>query len=124
MSIAVTRAAVEMEERAEDLSPYEVISLLFDGALERIDQAQVSLSTGQPTETDALITKVVGIVNGLRNSLDLEKGGEIAENLDNLYEYMDGRLKLAHEDRSGEILQETGKLLAELRDGWEGMSVA
>ncbi len=124
MSIAVTRAAVEMEERAEDLSPYEVISLLFDGALERIDQAQVSLSSGQPTETDALITKVVGIVNGLRCSLDLEKGGEIAENLNNLYEYMDGRLKLAHEDSSGEILQETGKLLAELRDGWEGMSVA
>ena len=124
MSIAITRAAVEMEERAENISPYEVISLLFDGALERIDQAQASLSSGESVETDVLITKAAGIVNGLRSSLDLEKGGEIAQNLDDLYEYMDGRLQDAHKDTSGEILQETGKLLGELRDGWEGMSVA
>jgi len=124
MSIAVTRAAIEMEERAEEISPYEVISLLFDGALERIEQAQVSLTEGDEKEADLLINKVVGIVNGLRGSLDLDNGGDIAANLDTLYTYINGRLQEVPKHNSGEILAETSQLLSEVRDGWDGMSVA
>jgi len=124
MSIAVTRAAIEMEERSEEISPYEVISLLLDGALERIDQAKQSLSCGETEATGILIDKAVGIVNGLRGSLDMEKGGEIAQNLDGLYEYINNRLCEAEVDTGSAILLEAGKLLSEVKNGWDDMAAA
>ena len=120
-AIQYTRAAVEMEERAEDITPYEVITLLFDGALERVEQAKLSLDCGNENEAGILLGKIVGIINGLRESLDLEKGGDIAANLMELYDYMIARLSEAEADTGKAILTETGGLLADLKESWIGV---
>ncbi len=120
-SIEYTRAAVEMEERADDITPYEVINLMFDGALERVEQAKLSLDCGKEEEAGVLLSKIVGIINGLRESLDLEKGGEIAANLKQLYDYMIARLSEAEADTGKAILSETGGLLADLKESWAGV---
>lgn len=122
MAIAVTSAAVEMEQRSDDITPYEVIGLLLDGALERVSQAKTTLAKGNTEEAGQLMARVVDIVNGLRGSLDFERGGELATNLDGLYDYIVGRLCEAEAENGGEILTETDQLLAEVKSGWDGIA--
>ncbi len=123
MSISYTRAAVEMEERVDSITPHEVITLMLDGALERIEQAKLALDSGLEEEAGILLGKIVGIVNGLRGSLDLERGGEIAVNLQDLYDYIISRLSEAEVDTGKAILSETAGLLSELKAGWDGISI-
>lgn len=122
MPIAATNAALVMEERSDELTPYEVITLLLDGALERVEQARLTLECGDSETAGAIMAKAVGIVNGLRASLDLQKGGEIASNLDALYEYIAKRLCEAEEDTGGAILTEAQQLLGEVKSGWDGIA--
>lgn len=122
MAISQTRAAVALQERSEEVSPYEVITLLLDGALERVDQAKDTLASGDVEQAGELMTRLVGIVNGLRGSLDFDKGGEVAVNLDNLYGYITDRLCVAEEDTGDAILLEAGQLLNQVKSGWDGIA--
>lgn len=124
MAIAVTRAAIEMEQRSDSVSPYEVIALLLDGALERVCQAKQTLAKGNTEEAGELMTRVIDIINGLRGSLDFEQGGELAENLDSLYGYIIQRLCDAEAETGDDILSETTKLLSEVKSGWDGIAAA
>src|SRR5690606_27077331 len=68
-----------------------------------------------------LISKTIEIVGGLRGFLDMEKGGEIAEQLENLYEYMERRLLQANLKNDVEILDEVAGLIREVKEGWDGI---
>jgi len=122
MSISVTRAAIEMEQRSDELSPYDVIALLLDGALERVEQAKATLAAGNTVEAGELMGRIVGIINGLRGSLDFEKGGEIAVTLDNLYDYINTRLCAAEAETGNDILIEADALLNQVKSGWDGIA--
>lgn len=108
---------------AEAISPYQVISLLLDGALERIDQSISSIDEGEIDEAAVLIQKTIGIVGGLRDSLDLDEGGDIANNLDALYEYIVTKLNAISQNETPLlVLYEVKNLLAEVYDGWNGIA--
>ncbi len=121
MSIAVTQAAVTMEDVGEELTPHQVIQLLLDGALERLDQAALQLRCGREQEAGKLMGKAIGIINGLRESLDFDRGGEMAVKLDTLYDYLIRRLSEAEVDTGEFVLAESCKLLGELKAGWDDM---
>lgn len=107
---------------AGDITPYQVISLLLDGALERVDEAISRLDEGDIDEAAVLVQKTIGIVGGLRESLDLEQGGEIATNLDSLYEYIVGKLDaIAQQTSAIATLEEVRNLLSEVYSGWQGI---
>lgn len=106
------------------MSPYQVITLLLDGALDRIDQAISHISAGDMDDAAILVQKAVGIVGGLRESLNLNQGGEIADNLDALYEYITVRLETITTDSPLETLAEVKNLLQEVHDGWSGISTS
>jgi flagellar protein FliS len=63
----------------------------------------------------------MNIIQGLRTSLDAEKGGDIAANLDSLYEYMGRRLLEANMNNDTAILDEVNTLLSEIKLGWDGI---
>lgn len=120
MSLAQTKAATIMQDSSEELTSHQVISLLMDGALERVCQAKESLESGNKSDADVLVAKLVGIINGLRGSLNLEAGGDIAVNLEALYSYMVERLaETKGEDLTA--LAEIHKLMGELKEGWDGI---
>lgn len=121
-SMTPTKAAIELEKQAAEISPHKLIQLMLEGAIERIDQAKQTLSEGQEEETGHLIGKAVGIVDGLKGSLDHEQGGEIATHLDNLYGYINNRLCEAEVETGDEILTEAGQLLTEVKSGWQGIT--
>lgn len=101
-------------------SPHKLITMLFDGALVAIAMGQKYMKSGDIKNKGESITKAILIIeSGLRASLNKNVGGEIALNLDALYEYMSRRLFSANIENSQEILDEVHGLLDGLREAWE-----
>jgi len=103
-------------------SPHKLITMLFDGALVAIAMSSKYMKAGDIKNKGESITKAILIIeSGLRASLNKSVGGEIALNLDALYEYMARRLFTANVENSAEILEEVHGLLDGLRDAWESI---
>lgn len=118
MGVQQTQAAISMANAGDTISPHQVISLLLEGALERIEQAKVSLQNSDQDNFDLLVLKTIGILNGLRASLNFEQGGEIATNLDALYDYVAAQLQASpNQDK----LLEASALLGQVKSGWDGI---
>ena len=109
-----------MGEHAQvsDASPHQLIQMMIDGAVARVAGAKGALVAGESAAKGELIGKAIGLVEGLRISLDLEQGGELAANLLALYDYMGRRLLEANLRNDGVILDEVASLLRELQTGW------
>lgn len=122
IAMTPTKAALELEQQAESISPHKLIELMFEGAIERIEQAKSTLSAGQEEQTGQLIGKVVNIVDGLKGSLDHDGGGDIASGLDTLYSYINERLNAAEMDTGNDILNEAEQLLKEVKSGWNAIA--
>ena len=95
--------------------PHRLIVMLMDGALERISTARGCMQRKEAAEKARLVNRAVSIIGELRSSLDLSKGGQIAANLAELYDYMCRRLLLADKP---EMLDEVSTLLHEIRSAW------
>ena len=121
MAILQTKAAAELERSAATISSHRVISLLMDGALERVQQARECVEQGKDREKQLLVEKIIAIINGLRSSLNLNEGGDIAINLDSLYDYMLARISSADDDNEALIFSEVSKLIEELKSGWDAI---
>lgn len=115
-------AKVGLETGIGAASPHKLIVMLYDGALTAIGSAQVHMKAGNIPEKGRLISKAIQIVeNGLRASLDREAGGQIAQGLDSLYEYMAHRLLMANLNNQPELLEEVHGLLSDLRETWNAI---
>ncbi|MFU6403861.1 flagellar export chaperone FliS [Pseudomonas paraeruginosa] len=113
---------VSIEAQVSDASPHRLIQLLMQGGLERLAQARGAMERGQFSEKGILIGKAIGIIGGLREALDSQHGGELAGNLDRLYEYMIARLVEANTSNDASLLDEVSALLLEVKSGWDGIS--
>ncbi|WP_085248172.1 flagellar export chaperone FliS [Gilliamella mensalis] len=110
---------VNLETRISQASPHQLIVLLFDGALNAIKLARLYIQKGNIVGKGNAISKAINIVdNGLKSCLDLEKGGEIAENLDRLYQYISQQLVLANLHNDQEKLQTCFDLLNNIAESW------
>lgn len=113
-----TYATVEVETSVNSANPLELIVLLYDGAINNINGAEQSLLSENYATKGRLINRTLAILDGLRDALDFEQGGEIAQNLYDLYEYMKERLTLANLKNDLDIFDEVRNLLTELRNAW------
>ncbi len=111
-------AQVGIHTGVEGASPHRLILMLLDGALGRIAAARGAMERKDIPEKCRLIGKAMDIVMGLQGSLDKERGGELAERLDALYEYMLKRLLEANLRNQSDILDEVSNLLGEIKEGW------
>ena len=103
-------------------SPHKLIAMLFDGALLSIAQARVHLRIGDIPVRGKAISKAIAIIDeGLKISIDLEAGGELAQNLRGLYEYMSHRLLEANLKADDAMLAEVEGLLKELKSAWDAI---
>lgn len=111
--------SIELQTRIETASPHELIHLLLQGARSHIATAQGHIQRKQISEKGEHIGKTISIIEGLRVSLDHENGGEIATNLDRLYEYIQNILLKANLDNDIELLAQANSLLAEIHQAWQ-----
>lgn len=111
------RVGVDSAVTAAD--PHRLVSMLFDGALEAIRQAQAHLAAGRVAEKGQALGKAVRILEeGLKASLDVDSGGALARQLAALYDYATLRLLQANLRNDGAALAEVSSLLEGLRDAW------
>jgi flagellar protein FliS len=113
---------VGVRSEVHEASPHRLIQMLMDGGLNRIAQARGAMMRGQLAEKGKLIGKTLRIVGGLRGSLDLENGGELAQRLDALYGYMSRRLLEANRQNDEHLLEEVANLLRCIKEGWDGIA--
>ncbi len=109
---------LDVQTAVADATPHQLIELMFDGARDRLNQALGYLDRGDVEGRNRSVNSVVDIVSGLQASLDHEEGGEIAANLESLYDYMQRRLYRANTDNDPEALKEVLDLLETLRSAW------
>ncbi len=114
--------SLNLHAQVSEASPHQLVQLMLDGALARIAAARGSLDAGELGRKGELIGKAIGLVEGLRVALDVEKGGELAGNLHDLYEYIGRRLLEANLHNDASILEESANLLREIRDGWASIA--
>lgn len=115
-------AQVGNEASITDANPHTLIKLLLDGALERIAVAKGNLQRGEVGQKCTAISKAITIVEGLRAALDMGKGGDIARNLDELYEYLGQGLMEANLRNDVTKLEEVAKLLSDIRSAWDAIA--
>lgn len=112
-------AQVGIETGVVAASPHRLIVMLFEGAIIATRAALQHMQASDIPAKGKSISKAIAIINGgLRASLDKKAGGEIADNLDSLYEYMSRQLVMANVQNDPALLEEVLKLLTDLKDAW------
>ncbi|WP_192036518.1 flagellar export chaperone FliS [Halomonas sp. YLGW01] len=112
-------ARVGVESGVMAASPHQLIVMLFDGAQASIRKARIHLEDGNIAEKGLAISKAMDIVNnGLLAALDREQGGEVAENLASLYDYVVRLLRAANRDNDPASLDRAAKLLDDIGSAW------
>jgi flagellar protein FliS len=125
MTIAGNRAAtayssLNVETGVAGASPQRLVIMLYDGALKAIFDAKVAMARGEISSKGSAISKAIAIIDeGLRPALDMDAGGEIAANLVALYDYVSSRLLYANLKNDPSSLDESARLLSELRGAWQ-----
>ena len=111
------------QTKADTADSHELVKLLFQGLTDRIAAARNALARGERMERADCVTRSQKILFGLRQTLDFEQGGELARNLDSLYDYCTRRLTEGHAREDDTVFQEVHELMVQIRDAWNVMPV-
>mgnify|MGYP001218185715 CR=1 FL=1 len=101
-----------------DASPHKLISLLFEACLENLAVAKGAIRRGEVKKKIEAIKKAMDIVVRLQASLNLDDGGQVALNLDDLYTFCVNRLAMANASNDEGMIDEVFKVIAEIKLGW------
>jgi len=112
---------VSVQSGIMDASPHRLIQMLMEGALERIAQAKGYMMNRNIAAKGEYIGKAIDIIGGLQSSLNKDAGGELADNLGRLYDYMTRRLVDANLKNDPKILDEVANLMTEVKLGWDNI---
>lgn len=113
--------AVNTQTSVVDVDRHQLIQLLFDGAIERINMAKARINVKDFEGKNRLINKSIEIISGLRSFLDLDKGQELAQNLFDLYVYCEHKLFQANVKNDIDTLDEVLGHLKKIQEGWVGI---
>lgn len=121
--LAAAYRQVGAETAIAGASPHQLVQMLFDGFMDSLAQARGAMRAGQIEAKGRAIGRAVRIVDeGLRASLNLTGGGDLARDLSDLYGYVTMRLTMANLRNDEAPLDECQRLMAPLREAW--MSIA
>ena len=98
--------------------PHGLVLMLMDGAVERLTTARGCLERGEVVKKSKLLQSCISILAELRGSLNLAQGGNLAQNLSELYDYMARQVLRANADNNAAFITEVLSLLSEVRSAW------
>jgi flagellar protein FliS len=117
---AYTKIGIDTSVSGAD--PHKLILLLYQGALLAISSAKNQMLRKDIAAKGKSISHAILIIDeGLKSSLDKNAGGELAQNLSALYDYMNQRLLVANLKNDVAALDEVTSLLSELKGAWEAI---
>lgn len=113
-------ANVGLESGVSAADPHKLILLLYQGALLAISSAKNQMLRKETAAKGKSISHAILIIDaGLKSSLDKNTGGDLAQNLSALYDYMNQRLLIANLKNDTAALDEVSRLLTDLKGAWE-----
>jgi flagellar protein FliS len=98
----------------------QIVIMLYEAAIQNVKKAAVAIDQKDIPGKGVAIGKAHDIINELLNTLDFEVGGNIAKDLERLYNFMTEQLVKANMEISKEPLQTVQKLLETVLEGWKG----
>ena len=115
---------VELQDKVSTASPHELINMLFQGAKMEMKSAIIAMKHQKVDLQVKHISKAYDIVEGLRTSVEVDKGGTISSNLIKVYEFVLHTLIKANLEDSSQKLEECYKQINELADAWSAIKPA
>ena len=110
--------------RVPSADPHTLILMLLNGALDAMAAAKGCVQRGGAVEEKGRsFARAISIIDGLRASLDRSASPDLADNLDDLYDYMGRRLLHANMRDDSEAVDEVASLLREIKSAWESIPV-
>ncbi len=100
-------------------TPLELLVMLYDGAIDVLNKAEFHERNKDEKRMLYYISRAMSIVEELINSLNMDGGGQIAHNLQNLYVYILKELTLISAKRDCKGVENIRKILTELRAAWK-----
>jgi flagellar protein FliS len=120
--------AVRSHGLVADASPTRLVQVMFEHILAHLATAQgcmERIKDNRPLSDVAMklaaMRKALQLIAQLNGTLDMERGGQIAQNLRALYEYMLVRLTIANAENDTRIVAEVSNLVREIKTGWDGI---
>lgn len=99
--------------------PKKLILMCYEGAIDNLKIAKEKYAQKDFEGKCNVINKTQDIINEMQCSLDFEKGGKIAENLNSLYNYMIKQILSADINQNMDTLDEVIGILSDLKSAWE-----
>lgn len=122
--VHASRAAQHyVQTQVRSSSPLELVVMLYDGAIRSVTTALDAMARGDIRTRRDAISKALAIVGELQGTLNMERGGEIAERLDALYTWMTDSIVEATVKQDPKPLEDVRRILDVLRDGWQQIAV-
>jgi len=103
----------------DSASPHRLVQMLMEGALEKTVSAKSFMLAKNIAQKGEQISWAISIIDGLRSCLNMELGGDMAQNLSALYDYMEHRLLEANIKNDPKMLDEVGQLMIQIKSGWD-----
>ena len=113
-----------VQTQARSSSPLELVVMLYDGAIRAVTTAHACTVSRDLAGRRTALNKLTGILAELQSTLDLERGGEVARRLDDLYTYMLSRVMASVASQDPAPLDEVRGLLTSLADAWRQIATA
>lgn len=102
----------------ETASPLQLVVMLYDGAIRFCTQAEEAVRRQNREMARERIDRVQAILAELMSTLNMEAGGEVAQNLYRVYEFSMYRLVQAQLHQNPDEIADVSRLLRELREAW------
>lgn len=113
-----------LRERVAGADPYQLIQMLMAGALDNLNYAKGAIERKDLEKKGQYISKASNIIESLRASLNPEVGGDVADNLEQLYLYMLDLLADASRNNDIEKISEVHTLLSQIKSSWDAIPVS
>jgi len=103
--------------------PHRVIQLLMQGSLENMALAKGAIERKDFVVKSKSVSKAMTIIAALQNSLDMDAGGEVSENLWSLYDFMVNHLMQASRESSINKIDDVIDIMLKIKSAWDQISV-
>jgi len=114
----------EVDARCADSDKRELVVMMYDGAIDAIKLAVAHAEREERKAVNTAVSRAMTIIAGLRETLDLERGGSVAQHLNDFYQFLTRKLMRSGASASVQGLADCQDLLSQVREAWAAISPA